>query len=215
MGSVVRSCMQSVLKLVNSVIGMVGISMVLYSVWMLRVWTRHMSDFDHPAQPAPWFIYTFLCLGVTLCVITCSGHIAAETANGCCLYLYMLFIFLLLILEAAVTVDVFLNHEWEEDFPEDLTGNLSLLKEFVRSNFEMCKWIGLSIVSIQGLCILLAMVLKVLGPHQNYDSDDEFSTDRVPLLKNAMVPPPYAVADPAYGSKSDGWSIRINEKTRR
>lgn len=36
-----------------------------------------------------------------------------------------------------------------QDFPEDLTGNLDLLKEFVRSNFEMCKWIGLSIVSIQ------------------------------------------------------------------
>ena len=33
------------------------------------------------------FIYTFLGLGVALCVITCSGHVAAETANGCCLYL--------------------------------------------------------------------------------------------------------------------------------
>ncbi|XP_056177474.1 tetraspanin-19 isoform X2 [Syzygium oleosum] len=212
MGSMVKSCMQSILKLVNSLIGMVGMAMVLYSVWMIRVWTRHMSDLDHSAQHAPWFIYTFLGLGVTLCVITCSGHVAAETVNGCCLYLYMLFIFLLLILEAAVTIDVFLNRDWEEDFPEDLTGNLDLLKEFVRSNFEMCKWIGLSIVSIQGLCILLAMVLKALGPHENYDSDDDFSPDRVPLLKNAMVPPPYVVADPAYGSKSEGWSIRINEK---
>lgn len=33
------------------------------------------------------FIYTFLGLGITVCVITCSGHIAADTANGCCLYL--------------------------------------------------------------------------------------------------------------------------------
>lgn len=56
------------------------------------------------------------------------------------------------------------------------------------------------------------MVLKALGPHENYDSDDDFSPDRVPLLKNAMVPPPYVVADPAYGSKSEGWNIRINEK---
>ena len=31
------------------------------------------------------FIYSFLVIGVTLCVVTCSGHIAAETANGCCL----------------------------------------------------------------------------------------------------------------------------------
>ena len=31
------------------------------------------------------FIYTFLGLGISLCLITCSGHIAAETANGHCL----------------------------------------------------------------------------------------------------------------------------------
>jgi len=29
----------------------------------------------------------FLGLGVAFCVITCLGHVAAETANGCCLYL--------------------------------------------------------------------------------------------------------------------------------
>lgn len=33
------------------------------------------------------FIYTILGLGISLCFITCSGHIAAETANGCCLYI--------------------------------------------------------------------------------------------------------------------------------
>lgn len=33
------------------------------------------------------FIYTILGFGITLCVVTCCGHIAAETANG--FYLYM------------------------------------------------------------------------------------------------------------------------------
>jgi hypothetical protein len=28
------------------------------------------------------FIYTFLGMGILLCLLTCSGHIAAETANG-------------------------------------------------------------------------------------------------------------------------------------
>lgn len=31
------------------------------------------------------FIYTFLGLGIFLCLLTCSGHIAAESANGHCL----------------------------------------------------------------------------------------------------------------------------------
>ena len=38
------------------------------------------------------FMYTFLGLGITLCVITCTGHVAAETANGCCLYLVSFFL---------------------------------------------------------------------------------------------------------------------------
>lgn len=38
------------------------------------------------------FIYTLLGIGVTLCVVTWLGHIAAETVNGCCLYLVSFYI---------------------------------------------------------------------------------------------------------------------------
>ncbi|KAK4255494.1 hypothetical protein QN277_008492 [Acacia crassicarpa] len=204
MAGMMRSCIQSILKLVNSIIGMVGLAMILYAVWMIRYWQRETGELPFGGDsdyPAPWFIYTFLGLGVAFCVITCSGHVAAETANGCCLYLYMLFILILLMLEAAVTVDVFLNRDWEKDFPEDPMGNLDRFKNFIRSNFEMCKWIGLSLVIVQGLSLLLAMILKAIGPHQYYDSDDEYAPERAPLLNNAAYPPPYVVVDPAYGQK--------------
>ncbi|KAK6919045.1 Tetraspanin/Peripherin, partial [Dillenia turbinata] len=215
MASIVRSFIQSVLKFVNSLIGMVGMAMILYALWMLRVWERHIDD--HPFVPAsdapvPWFIYTFLGIGVTLCAITCSGHMAAETANGCCLYFYMLFVIVLLMLEAAMTVDVFLNHNWEEDFPVDPTGNFKEFKKFIKSNFEICKWIGLSIVSIQGLSLLLAMVLKALGPHRYYDSDDNYDSSRLPLLRNPVHPPPHVVADTMYLKSGNAWSPRINDK---
>lgn len=36
-----------------------------------------------------------------------------------------------------------------QDFPEDPTGKFDELKNFVRSNFEMCKWIGLLVVAAQ------------------------------------------------------------------
>ncbi|PQQ04492.1 tetraspanin-19 [Prunus yedoensis var. nudiflora] len=183
MVGVVRTCVQSILKLVNSVIGMVGLAMIMYSLWLIRSWQKNMGhlSFDHSHHhPIPWFIYTILGLGITLCVITCSGHIAADTANGCCLYSYMVFVFLLLMLEAGVAADIFLNHDWEE-----------------------------------GLSLLLAMILKALGPHQYYDSDDEYVPERVPLLKNAVLPPPYVIGDPVYGSKNDAWNIRINDKAIR
>ncbi|KAH0651101.1 hypothetical protein MTR67_032607 [Solanum verrucosum] len=217
-----RSCMQSLLKVVNSVIGMVGIAMILYALWMFRVWHKQMGPypppFFGPDAPAPWFIYATLGLGITLSIVTCSGHIAAETANGCCLYIYMVFVFLLLMIEAAVTVDVFLNRNWQEDFPKDTTGNFDELKHFVKDNFDICKWIGLSVVTVQGLTILLAMILKALGPHQErcyYESDDDYMPDRVPLLKSYVPSSSYVVGDPMYGPKNDAWNIRINSKVGR
>ncbi|XP_077223824.1 tetraspanin-19-like [Tasmannia lanceolata] len=210
MGRIIRSCLQSLLKLVDLGIGMVGIAMILYSSWMLRVWQKNIGDSDF--QP-PWFIYTFLGLGITLCVITCSGHIAADTANGHCLSCYMTFVFLLVLLEAAVTADVFLNNNWEEDFPEDRTGRFDEFKDFVNSNFKICKWIASSIVAAQALSIFLAMILRALGPDHGsyYDSDDDYTPARVPLLRNQITHPPY-VAYPHYALQNNAWNASASEK---
>ncbi|XP_010241966.1 PREDICTED: tetraspanin-19 isoform X2 [Nelumbo nucifera] len=209
MGSIIRSCLQSLLKIANSVIGMVGIAMILYSLWMIRVWHKHMGGLSlGDSNSPPWFIYAFLGIGITLCVLTCSGHIAAETANGHCLCCYMVFVILLLLLEAAVTADIFLNNHWEEDFPEDPTGEFNEFKDFIKSNFDICKWIGLFIVCTQGLSILLSMVLRALGPDQGSycDSDDDYAPARLPLLKNPVHPPPYVIGNPQYAPKNDVWN---------
>jgi hypothetical protein len=58
------------------------------------------------------------------------------------------------------------------------------------------------------------MILKALGPHQYYDSDDDYASDRVPLLRNAVHPPPYVVGDPVYGSNHDAWKIRIKDQVK-
>lgn len=53
--------MQSLLKMMNSVIGMVGIAMIIYSLWLIRVWERQMGHFpsteDHQV---PWFIFIYI-----------------------------------------------------------------------------------------------------------------------------------------------------------
>ncbi|CAL0303901.1 unnamed protein product [Lupinus luteus] len=56
------------------------------------------------------------------------------------------------------------------------------------------------------------MILKALGPQQYYDSDDEYTSDGVPLLKNA---PPYI--DQGYGHghghglNNEAW-VRVSDK---
>ena len=54
--------MQSILKLVNSLIGMVGMAMILYALWMIRVWQRHMADLPFGGGsdfPVSWYEFYF------------------------------------------------------------------------------------------------------------------------------------------------------------
>ncbi|URD84456.1 Tetraspanin family [Musa troglodytarum] len=184
MGWWLRSCLQSVLKLVNSVMGLAGMGVILYSLWMLRSWYKHIdgSSFAGPVSSPPWFVSLILVFSVQ----------------------YMAFVFLLVLLEAALIADIFLNREWEEDFPEDPTGKFDELKNFVRSNFEMCKWIGLLVVAAQAFSIFMAMVLRALGPDNSidYDSDDGFVPARLPLLRN-KVQQTYQTAAPSLSLKID------------
>ncbi|RZS08417.1 hypothetical protein BHM03_00039388 [Ensete ventricosum] len=201
MGRMIRSCLQSALKLVNSVAGFVGVGLILYSLWMIRVWYRQAHAFptaDSWFVP-PHLLHTSLGLGVSFCLIAFSGHIAAETANGHCLSCYMVLVFLLVVLEAAITADVILNRDWEEDFPEDKTGRFNGLKNFIRSNFELCKWIGLIVVVAQGMSLFVAMILRALGPYHGncYDSDDEYLPARLPLLRNQAQQHTQYVGDPS------------------
>ncbi|XP_034891591.1 tetraspanin-19 isoform X2 [Populus alba] len=151
MARVARTCLRSILKIVNSTLGLVGIAMILYGFWMLRVLQRDMESpsFDDFDSTALWFIYAFLSIGVALCLVTCLGHISADSSNGICLSCYMVIIFLLLLLETLVAADILLNSDWEKDLPEDPTGRFHDFREFVESNFDFFKWIAMFIILVQ------------------------------------------------------------------
>lgn len=194
--------MQSTMKAVNLTLGMVGVAMIFYGFWMVRVWQRDMegSSFEDFSSTAPWFICTFLGIGITLCFITCLGHTAADSANGFCLSCYMVIIFVILLLEAAIAADLLLNSDWEKDLPEDPTGRFHDFKEFVETNFDTFKWIGFSIILAQGFSILLATALRALGPNRSTDyySDDEYSPVRLPLMNHQAKPPAYVIGKPSF-----------------
>ncbi|THG06815.1 hypothetical protein TEA_001964 [Camellia sinensis var. sinensis] len=289
MARIVKSCLQLLLKLVNSTLGIVGISMILYSIWMVRVWQRDLDDssssslhynhFSLPCLcrerpcgdclshinnvsrnrdmtlyifPSPDFalagactreyrapvemrcsemfidsrmcydpksvnnrsIHALLGIGIAMCAIACLGHIAADTANACCLCCYMVMIFVLLLVETAFMADIFLNSDWEKDLPEDPTGRFDDFIDFVKSNFDTCKWMALLTVLAQGCSILVATVLRNLDEkdkRRNYDNDDgDYSTvPGLPFLNHPMPvqPLPYTVADLPFPSKTETWKV--------
>jgi len=54
-GRMVRSCVQTALKAANSVVGLAGMAVILYALWMLRAWYREVADLHlHQRLPVPW-----------------------------------------------------------------------------------------------------------------------------------------------------------------
>ncbi|KAL3522255.1 hypothetical protein ACH5RR_015089 [Cinchona calisaya] len=203
----VKRCLQFALKVVNAAIGILGIAMILYGVWMIRVWQRDMDDSssdddDDYDSTLPWFIHAFLGIGVALCAITFLGHIAANTANTCYLGCYSGIIFLLILFDSALIADVLLNSEWEKDLPDDPSGRLDDFKDFVHSNMHICQWVALLIFLAQGCSILIATIIRTLAADEmdTYGSDDEAHDEpRIPLFTQpaaAQTVPTYVVGEP-------------------
>ncbi|CAL5411228.1 unnamed protein product [Camellia sinensis] len=217
MARTVKSCLQLSLKLVNSTMGILGIATILYSMWMVRAWQLDMEGSTSQSHNfyLPWFIHAFAGIGVTLCAITSLGHIAADTCNIHCLSCYMVEIFFLLLVETALAVDISLNSDWEKDLPEDPSGRFDDFKDFVKSNFHICKWIALFIVFAQGCSIGLAAVLRSHGKDERrkYESEDDYAQARLPFLGYPVQPLPYTAADlPFDSNKNETWKFLTSPK---
>ncbi|XP_021660111.1 tetraspanin-18 isoform X1 [Hevea brasiliensis] len=245
------------LKLFNFLQAFVGISIIIYSVWMLNQW-NHRVPFSPPPfvspspdsssvsllpnsqsdslrvlnlvadvaygiddglglglnsfkLPAPWFIYSFMGVGIILCTITLIGCIAAESVNGCCLCFYTILKTVLILLEAALVAFIAIDHHWQKDLPFDPTGELQSLRSFVEENVDICKWVGITVIVIQALALLLAIILRALLSTRTTDSEYEDDYENVrgrtwePLLNQSGQ-------TSGSGTHSDIWSSRMREK---
>ncbi|KAI3456277.1 hypothetical protein Pfo_012940 [Paulownia fortunei] len=112
----VKKCLKSSLKLLNSSMGLGGIAIIIYGVLMIRVWQPDEEGSSSDQFTIPWFFHAFLGVGIALCAITCLGHIAAQTANTYCLSCYIIIVLLLLVLETVIMADLFLDPNWGKGF---------------------------------------------------------------------------------------------------
>uniref|UniRef100_A0A1J3JH57 Tetraspanin-18 n=1 Tax=Noccaea caerulescens TaxID=107243 RepID=A0A1J3JH57_NOCCA len=245
----------STLKILNFVQAFFGVSIIIYSIWMLDQYNRHVpvdpppspptaylpdssssgieiseplnnpigfvasiglgSNGDHGFSlrsldlPAPWFIYSFMGVGILVCIVTLIGFIAAEAINGCCLCFYSILKTLLILLEAALVAYIAIDRHWEKDLPNDPTGELNSLRAFIEENIGICKWVGVAVLAVQLLSLLLAMVLRAMVSTPTPDPDDEEDYENP---RNRARDPLLGSQASAGSSKSENWSSRIRER---
>ncbi|ESQ54365.1 hypothetical protein EUTSA_v10025947mg [Eutrema salsugineum] len=254
----------SVLKILNFLQAFIGVSIIIYSVWMLDQYNRHVPVEPPPPQPpaasspdsysfsstgaeitslcgslknpikfvsgidcsggdsgfnlrsldlpAPWFIYSFMAIGILVCIVTIIGFIAAEAINGCCLCFYSILKTLLIILEAALVGFIAIDRHWEKDLPYDPTGELTSLRAFIEANIDICKWVGIVVVAVQLLSLLMAMVLRAMvSPRQSeFDDEDDYENPMSRARENLLGP--QANQTSSGSSNIDNWRSRIREK---
>ncbi|CAL9227227.1 unnamed protein product [Arabidopsis halleri] len=250
----------SILKILNFLQAFIGISIIIYSIWMLDQYNHHVPVDPPPSQPpaasspdsssysrievnsvsdslknpinlvsgivlgdsgfnlrsldlpAPWFIYSFMAIGILVCIVTIIGFIAAEAINGCCLCFYSILKTLLIILEAALVGYIAIDRHWEKDLPYDPTGELNSLRAFIEKNIDICKWVGIVVVAIQLLSLLLALVLRAMvSPRQSeLDDEDDFENPMSRARENLLGP--QANQTSSGSSNIDNWRSRIREK---
>ncbi|XP_024398230.1 uncharacterized protein [Physcomitrium patens] len=170
--------------------------------------------------PTPWFIYAFQGVGITTLLITCTGHIAAETGHNFCLSCYLCLQILFGIAQLIFAGYLFFDKHWRQDLPDDPTGQLDKVEEFVEENLSICKWVALGVLIIEALGLLFASTLRAISAdprRSGYDSDEELAPTRQPLLNrpNNQPAPPGAPAQnlPSRTAvRNDDWSARMREK---
>ncbi|KAH1216644.1 Tetraspanin-18 [Glycine max] len=231
-----------VLKFLNFLQCFVGLSILLYSLWMFNEWDHRVPPdpplppafhfylkFNSINLPAPWFIYDFMGLGILVLCISFLGCIAAEMINGCCLCfvshsnLECLFSYstmeaqVLLLLEASLVGFIALDSDWEKDIPLDPTGQLDELRAFIEDNIDICTWVGIAVLVVQALSLLLALILRATVSARRADFDYEDGYDVrgrswEPLLNPQPGQPSGSSKGDNSGNHSDFWSSRMRQK---
>ncbi|KAL3627755.1 hypothetical protein CASFOL_029118 [Castilleja foliolosa] len=181
----VKICLKSSLKVLNSAIGLGGIAVIIYGILMIRVWQPENEEPSPSDQfPIPWFFHAFLVVGIALCAISGLGYVAAQTANIYYLSGYIIIVLFLLILETVIMAELFLNSNWTKELPRNLSDRLDEFKDFVDSSDDVWIWFAWLIFLVQGVSVLLATILRTLDTTEvdRYESEDENEEPNLPLL---------------------------------
>ncbi|KAJ6732453.1 TETRASPANIN-19-LIKE [Salix purpurea] len=93
-----RCCLRNSIRIVNLVMLLCGAGMIIYSLWLQKKWDESIAEFPRSSSPLkPWFIYTFLGVGIIVCLSTIGGYIITNCISNStlCLVSFLLISFIM------------------------------------------------------------------------------------------------------------------------
>nr|GMD23725.1 tetraspanin-18-like isoform X1 [Ipomoea batatas] len=191
-----------ILKFLNFLQAFTGVSITVYSFYMLNQWQRRRAA--PPAAPSPQFPAAQL-----VNLVGVSDEIATLGLSF-----------------SGLAGDLNFNfnslpapckfggiHFTGSPLGKDPTGELASLCNFIEDNIDVCKWVGIVVIIIQALSLLLAIILRALA-NQRVDIDIEGGSDvregssLAPCLNRTSG----LTQGGSRSGHSDIWSLRLREK---
>ncbi|KAJ8428874.1 hypothetical protein Cgig2_010816 [Carnegiea gigantea] len=200
MGRSAKKIIKTALNIANLILCIVGITILLYSLWMIMVVLRRYRKYFFSS----WFLWATIATGIMFCFSSCIGFAAAATR--CKMMLtsvsfnsYIVSISLLLLMEILIMGDVSLNDDWDKDFPEDPAQRFDDFVDFVESNSWNFRTLVFLIFLVQVAGFGLAMALRLMRARvRSYlDNDPNQVSAALPFLAHPVGPAnPYVMGHP-------------------
>nr|GMD27999.1 tetraspanin-18-like isoform X1 [Ipomoea batatas] len=228
-----------ILKFLNFLQAFTGVSITVYSFYMLNQWQRRRAA--PPAAPSPQFPAAQLVnlVGVSDEIATLGfsfsglagdlnfnfNSLPAPCSKGHSLDDSVPFFVTVILDQIKIAVFSFnycvtsLGSEFGgihfagSPLGKDPTGELASLCNFIEDNIDVCKWVGIVVIIIQALSLLLAIILRALA-NQRVDIDIEGGSDV--REGSSLAPCLNRTSGLTQGGSrsghSDIWSLRLREK---
>ncbi|XP_057957400.1 helicase and polymerase-containing protein TEBICHI-like [Malania oleifera] len=149
-------CLHSSLRIVNFIVNVFGVGMIVYSLWLLKMWKEGIAELPSTSSlPHPWFIYTCLGVGIVVCLSTLSGHMVANCISNSTLCFYIVSICSLLFIQIGVIVTIFFKMDWESQLTKYIDEHHEKFQSFIIFHLKMCRLIVLLVVVAQENWLLL------------------------------------------------------------
>ncbi|KAJ6435042.1 hypothetical protein OIU84_000306 [Salix udensis] len=160
-----RCCLRNSIRIVNLVMLLYGAGMIIYSLWLQKKWDESIAEFARSSSDPlkPWFIYTFLGVGIMVCLSTVGGYIITNCISNSTLCFYIVAICCLLFLEVAVIVAIFFKIDWGKQISTYTGQKNTDFEILVLIHVKISRAIMLLILVAQISVVILAAILLAAG----------------------------------------------------